>query len=90
MSLQERCELRIQRPSIWGTQGQFPSPRENHQLRKRTTLVGPLARRDEFCDNFTAIGHQNTLAGPDLANILAQTIFQFPKAYAFHGANVAS
>jgi hypothetical protein len=90
MSLQQRCELRIQLPSVWSTQGQLPSPREYSQSRKRTTLVGPLARRDQFCDNFTAIGHQNTFAGPDLANVLAQTIFQFPQAYAFHGYNVAS
>jgi len=44
---------------------------------------------NEFRDHFAAVRHQHLLAGPHFPNVLAQSVFQFPKAHAFHDSNVA-
>ena len=88
--LEETWELRIHLCIIWGAQRQLPFPCECHQARKDTSLNAPFAWRNELCDDFTAIRHEHTLAGPDFPNVLAQTVFQFAKTHAFHHTNVAS
>jgi hypothetical protein len=90
MSLQERRKFRIQCRLICGAESHVPFSRQCHQPRRDSALIEPLPRREEFCNDFTAIGHQHVVAGPDLANIFAQTVLQFSKPYAFHDFNVAS
>ena len=89
MSLEETRELWIHPCIFRGAQRQASSPRQCHQLRRDASLIAPLAWRNEFCDHFPAIRHQDTLAGPDFPNVLAQTVLQFPQAHAFHDFNVA-
>lgn len=67
-----------------GPQRELPSSRKCHQARWNTVLVGSLTRRFEFCDDFTAIRHQDAFAEPDFPNVLAQMVFKLPKTYASH------
>lgn len=90
MSLQERRKFRIQRLIVWRTKHQLPFSRQCHQPRRNTALIDPLPGREKLCDHLTTIGDQYAFAGPDFANVLAQTVLQFAKTNAFHGDNVAS
>ena len=54
----------------------MPSSRPCHQPGRDSALIEPWPRREELCNDFTAVRHQHALAGPDLPNVLAQTVLQ--------------
>ena len=90
MPLQEAWKIWIYCRLIWGPKRQLPFPRQLQQPGRESVLVESLPWRDEFGNDVAAISHQYCLARSNFSNVFAQTVFQFPKAYAFHTHNVAS
>jgi hypothetical protein len=57
---------------------------ETHQAVFTCRCWRRLSTRNPFGDHFTSIRHQDSFAGPDLADIRGPAVLQFPETDGFH------